>query len=87
MRKSIKVLNTPRRKQQTVRTRIRSEKEKKSAGKLGVSQYYGKIMDNFLGKKETDTPKRRNKPSISLDTQDFWLLDDKIKVIDNDYEY
>ena len=85
--RSIKALNSPRRKQQTIRVRNKSEKDKKSAGKLGMSQYYGKIMDNFLGKKETATPKKRNKPSISLDTQDFWLLDDKIKVIDNDYEY
>lgn len=86
---SNKVINSPRKKQTITKGRNKSEKGRDGKGKLGMSQYYGKIMDNFLGKKETASTKKRNrsKPGISLDTQDFWLLDDKIKVIDNEYEY
>ena len=84
---SIKGLSTPRKKQQAVRVKTKIEKEKKSTEKLGMSQYYGKIMDNFLGKTKSVSPKKKNKPSMSLDTQDFWLLDDKITVMNNDVDF
>jgi hypothetical protein len=81
-----KALATPRKKKEVVRTRRSGEREKKSTGKLGMSKYYGQIMDNFLAKPKSNPPKKKTKGTISMDSQDFWLLDDRIKVIENDIE-
>ena len=81
---SIEKFEKPNTKQQIRRFRNKIEGEGGNNDKLGMSQYYGKILDNFLGKPKSISQKKRNKPSISLDTQDFWLLNDKIKVIADD---
>ena len=83
----LKEMNTPRKKVQNIKPKNRSVRSKKSMEKIGMSQYYGKIMDNFLGKTKSVRLRKKNKNSFAMDTQDFWLLDDKIKLIDNNIEY
>lgn len=82
---SSRALITPRKKTVPIKTKQKSKiiKEKQSAGKLGMSQYYGRIMDNFLGQPKSISPMKKSKVTLSMDSQDFWLLDDKITVIDN----
>lgn len=82
---SSKGFTTPRKKTVPVKPKIKSRmvKEKQSAGKLGMSHYYGRIMDNFLGAPSSVPPTKKSKVNLSMDSQDFWLLDDKITVIDN----
>lgn len=82
---SSRALMTPRKKTVPIKTKQKSKtiKEKQSAGKLGMSHYYGRIMDNFLGQPKSVSPMKKSKVTLSMDSQDFWLLDDKITVIDN----
>ncbi|OMJ69324.1 hypothetical protein SteCoe_32985 [Stentor coeruleus] len=88
---SIRELNSPKKKNSQkkvngISERIRNN-EKKSSSKLGMSKYYGRIMDNFLSKPQSVSPKKEHKGMISMESQDFWLLDDKIQVIENDFDY
>jgi hypothetical protein len=83
---STKFQTTPRKKQQ-IKPRNKSERHKVTNQSLGMSQYYGKIMDNFLSKPDSLSLKKKMNHETSLDNQDFWLLDDRIKVIDNETKY
>lgn len=88
---SIRALNSPRKKNSQKKVNGMSERarnsEKKSSSKLGMSKYYGRIMDNFLSKPQSVSPKKEPRGMISMESQDFWLLDDKIQVIENDFDY
>ena len=78
---SKKALNTPRKKYFLVKPR-----NEKSLNPTGVSKYYGQIMDNFLSKPKSVSSKKKN-ASVSIESQDFWLLDDNIKLIEHEQPY
>ncbi|OMJ82815.1 hypothetical protein SteCoe_16412 [Stentor coeruleus] len=61
--------------------------KKKTESMLGMSKYYGKFMNNFLSKPKSVSPKKDPRTMISMETQDFWLLDDNIQVIDNEPDF
>jgi hypothetical protein len=79
---SSKALITSRPKVQN-KGKVKKNFEKEPGGKAGMSRYYGKIMDNFLAQPKSVSPMKKSKATISMDSQDFWLLDDKITLIDN----
>jgi hypothetical protein len=58
--------------------RVRGEKLQKPGV---VSKYYGKLMNNFLTPK---TNARKKNTTISVDTQEFWLIDDNIRMIEHE---
>lgn len=74
-------LNTPRKKYFSVKPR-----NEKSQNPKGVSKYYGQIMDNFLSKPKSVSSKKKN-ASVSIESQDFWLLDDNIRLIEHEQGY
>jgi hypothetical protein len=79
-----KPIVTPRPK--VYKEKVKSKaKERISEGK-GMSKYYGRIMDNFLAQPKSVSPIKKSKATLSMDSQDFWLLDDKITLIDNDLD-
>ncbi|OMJ96247.1 hypothetical protein SteCoe_211 [Stentor coeruleus] len=87
----IREMNLPSKKNSEKKTKGTIQKirniEKKPENILGMSKYYGKIMNNFLTKPQSVSPKKNQRAMISMETQDFWLLDDNIKVIDNEPDY
>lgn len=78
LNESKKTFSTPRKKNFSFKSR--NEKSQKPAVNSG---YYGKLMNNFLSDPKTTVAKKKNS-SISIETQDFWLLDDNIRLIEHD---
>ena len=83
---SIKGLNSPKKKPKDIKIRNRSFRNKEKSIRSG-SQYYGKMMDGFLAAPETVKHTKNYKSRGLMETQDFWLLDDKIKLIESESYY
>lgn len=75
---SKKGLSSPRKKYFSIKPR-----QEKPLNPNGVSKYYGQIMDKFLTKPKSVSSKKKT-TSVSIDSQDFWLLDDNIRLIEHE---
>lgn len=87
----VREINLPSKKNSEKKTKGTIQKmknsEKRPENMLGMSKYYGRIMDNFLTKPQSVSPRKDQKAMISMETQDFWLLDDNIQVIDDEPDF
>lgn len=79
---------TPQRKTKpSLQTRMTTRHTHRNSDKVETpsnSKYYNKIMNTFLKATPRTVLKKnkKKKETLNLDLQDFWLIDDKIQVID-----